>query len=198
MQPGHYENLITDALRAQLRTVDADTFAVAEQPLKADRAALFLTRYLSGLVGQILGQLAKNNELSPQIELANRLIDYLQEQTADLAPDLRIEPEAALLRAVLPRVQVPLPLQNRLAEHLDGIEPALRFSQSALFSGGNSEISLDTELRKEIATADSIDLIVSFVKWSGLRLLLPALEAFARRGHRLRVLTTTYMGANRF
>ncbi len=198
MQPGHYENLITDALRGQLRTVDAATFAVAEQPLKADHAALFLTRYLSGLVGQLLGQLAKNDELTPQIELANRLIGYLQAQTADLAPDLRVEPEAALLRAVLPRVQVPRPLQDRLAEHLDGIEPALRFSQSALFSGGNSEISLDTELRKEIASADSIDLIVSFVKWSGLRLLLPALEAFARRGYPLRVLTTTYMGATDF
>lgn len=198
MEPGHYENLITQALRAQLRAVNPDTFAVAEQALNADRAALFLTRYLSGLVGQLLGQLAKNDEVTPQIELINRLIGYLQAQAAELAPDLRVEPEGSLLRAVLPRVQVPIALQNRLAEHLDGIEPALRFSQSALFSGGNSEISLDAELRKEIATADSIDLIVSFVKWSGLRLLLPALEAFAQKGHRLRVLTTTYMGATDF
>ncbi len=198
MQPGHYENLITEALRTQLQTVNLDTFAVAEQPLNPDRAALFLTRYLSGLVGQLLGQLAKNDEVAPQIELVNRLIGYLQAEAEHVAPDLLIEPAGALLRAVLPRVQVPLALQNRLAEHLDGIEPALRFSQSALFSGGNSEISLDTELRKEIATADSIDLIVSFVKWSGLRLLLPALEAFAQKGHKLRVLTTTYMGATDF
>ena len=54
----------------------------------------------------------------------------------------------------------------------------------------------DEEIKKDIQTADSIDLVVSFIKFTGLRLLYDKLKKFiAKKRAKLRILTTTYMGA---
>lgn len=48
-------------------------------------------------------------------------------------------------------------------------------------------------------SSDSIDLLVSFIKWSAIRPLYTELKAFTKReGVRLRVITTTYMQATQY
>ncbi len=49
-------------------------------------------------------------------------------------------------------------------------------------------------LRSELATAERADIAVSFLRCSGLGLLLHAIGAFLARGGRVRVLTSTYLG----
>src|SRR5262245_13607359 len=58
------------------------------------------------------------------------------------------------------------------------------------------DLAIGHEIRSELASATAVDGIVSFVKWTGIRVIRPELEDFARRHPgRLRFLTTTYMGA---
>ena len=47
-----------------------------------------------------------------------------------------------------------------------------------------------------MATADRVDILISFIKWSGLRLLLPAFERLAQNGTPVRIISTSYMGAS--
>src|SRR5690606_1086144 len=72
-------------------------------------------------------------------------------------------------------------------------------ARSALLTGTRLDPSLGSQLRKEIATADRVDILCSFIRWSGLRVLLDDLRQLTERegddGPRLRVITTSYMGA---
>jgi superfamily II DNA or RNA helicase/HKD family nuclease len=74
--------------------------------------------------------------------------------------------------------------------------PATPIWESSLFTGAATDPRLDHELVQEIHSADRIDFLVSFIRWSGLRLLRQALEDAVRRGIRVRVITTSYMGAS--
>ena len=45
-------------------------------------------------------------------------------------------------------------------------------------------------------SADAVDILVSFIKWSGLRLLMPGFEDLKDRRVPVRLITTSYMGAS--
>ena len=51
--------------------------------------------------------------------------------------------------------------------------------------------ALEHEIRAEMMSADRVDILVSFIKWSGLRLLIPAFEELVRRKVPVRIITTS-------
>lgn len=66
------------------------------------------------------------------------------------------------------------------------------FERSMLFTARTSGTLAD-ELNRRFLTADSADLIVSFIKMSGVSLLFDSIRSFVRR-NKLRIITTAYMG----
>jgi site-specific DNA-cytosine methylase len=70
-----------------------------------------------------------------------------------------------------------------------------------LFTAGKGSPSLLQEIRRELASADQVDILVSFITVSGVRKLQDVLQQITATGAqgqsatRLRILTTTYTGA---
>ncbi|WP_197455706.1 DUF3427 domain-containing protein [Stieleria neptunia] len=94
------------------------------------------------------------------------------------------------------------PLRRLLAIHRsvddDSTErPDSPLSRCSLLTGTRLDASLGSQLRKEIATCDRVDILCSFIKWSGLRVILDHLRDLVERNDDLavRVITTSYMGA---
>ena len=149
-----------------------------------------LARYLSQIIHDYLQALPSSDgrRLSKQIELCNSLLEFLATecQVADIHDDL-LPAEAQRLLAVRPKVGVEYkPLER----------PDTPISTAALLTNSASDPTLHSQIVKEIASADSVNILCSFIKWSGVRLLKEALESFCHRpGTRLRILTTCYCGA---
>jgi superfamily II DNA or RNA helicase/HKD family nuclease len=74
--------------------------------------------------------------------------------------------------------------------------PSSSLTETSLFTGSPSEPQLAHELQAEMHSADSVDILVAFIKWSGLRLLMKAFEDLRMRDIPVRVITTAYMGAS--
>lgn len=72
--------------------------------------------------------------------------------------------------------------------------PKTSIANSTLFTG-NTGPTLESELKREIRTADRMDFLISFIKFSGLRLIYDDLVEFTKH-NKLRVITTSYMGAS--
>ena len=74
------------------------------------------------------------------------------------------------------------------------LRPKTPLNDAALLTNAHGEPSLASELRAEIDSADTVDLLCAFVMWHGLRLIENELKAAHEAGVPIRVVTTTYIG----
>jgi superfamily II DNA or RNA helicase/HKD family nuclease len=74
--------------------------------------------------------------------------------------------------------------------------PETPLSISSLLTGNADDPQLEREIRTELQNCDRVDILVSFIKWSGLSLLLSTFEEIEERGIPVRIITTSYMGAS--
>ena len=178
--PGPRDHLITLGLRRDLSELSPEI--VDEQRLDPAEAPDRLARHA---MDELRAALAGEESADVQAERVNGLLRALQDADSS---DAEIALPARLLQGIKARsplgIAVPLPPS-----------PATPFSQSDLLVNAEGQPNVGSELRAELASADSVDLICAFVIWSGVRHLRDALTGVRERGGRIRVITTTYMGA---
>ena len=198
--PGVYETLISQAIEEKLAGFPNTEFLIKKEDIDSADSYMRLADYLADVVSGILKEYFRDKDakttISKQVDVVNRILKFIEdewrtEQIDTEQDQLSEESKLQFLRGIYTKIgytdeQVEAKAKNH---------PVSGYRVSNLFTGGN-DISMDDEVRRDIQTADQIDLVVSFIKFEGLRLLIDELRKFVQRaGTRLRVITTTYMGA---
>ena len=192
LHPGLYEQVINTKLKSELAEIPQARKDTA--PIDKAEASHVLSQYLADVVQKGLDNVLDNGgDIAAQVALTNQIVTLIQTSTqeADFAA-LSVAEQAEQLLALLREADPRLAAGKTAA---DLTRPETSMAQSSLFTGAVHEPQMYTELKKEIASADRIDMLVSFIKWSGLRLIMDELREFTQNGGKLRIITTSYMGA---
>lgn len=198
LKQGIYEEIINQKLKDELTGLDINIYDIRKEHIDVEEARTLLSSYISIITRKAL-KFVRDKEkdddqqaLINQIRTCNEIISILSEQLdEDEFRQLRIEEEGEVLTSIYSRIN-----SIRSIQKGEVIRPVTPLSQSSLFTGSNYEPNMLGELKKEIVTADSIDMLVSFIKWSGLRCIIEDLKTFTDNpNNKLRVITTSYMEA---
>ena len=181
---GTYENLITDGLKREMLTSSEKGLICKQEDIDGAESPNMLTEHLSRIIRNRLSD--ENLTTEERAAFATRLIDSLGEEKEEKVVD-----DKQMLAAVVSRQE-----EARLkATNSTLVRPLTGFRVSNLFTGGQSHVSLSSEIERDIESADSICMIVSFLKLSGVNLIYDHLKRFCSNPqHRLRIITTTYCG----
>ena len=181
---GFYDLLLTDRAISGINPATSKT-----RPLdigESARLAEVLQRQLAG----VLNDLADGESIEPQLALVNGLLTELRRQ---LLPE-----DAEVIELV---GKPPSVLTSVLRHGVHHEPPQTGLTAPWLFTAGKGTPSLLSELRRELGAAEQVDILVSFITVSGVRKLrdvltrITAVGADGKPPIRIRVLTTTYIGA---
>ncbi len=149
---GLYDQIITESLSAQINPIHADI-----QPLKdssVDLLADTITRQLVSILEDLPGD--ESDKAEKQLELVNALLVQIRKI-------LSSESDGNDATSILDLVSSPL--RRLRAIHHDRqfpTPPEIGLAVPWLFTAGKGSPSLLQEIRRELSSADQVDILVSF------------------------------------
>lgn len=181
LDEGLYDLLVTRRITQQLRAGRSagfkDTVEVIDD---ADRPG-YLARYLFRQIETALRAMPQEKREERQLALANRLLGFLRACNSSSGGD-GLDPPPQVLQAVYRGGEPPQP-------------PSTPLASSNLMVNARDEPKLGFEIERELASADSVLMLVSFIQWRGWKRLQESFQKLADRGAPVQILTTTYIGA---
>lgn len=190
LKDGVYEKVISKDFDRKLTKALADKEIWADrEDVDAQEAVGYLSNYLEKLIRLCLKEIADENQdhcVDDELALTNELVDRLAHRIANLGSGHDVTEGQFLLKSLEHRA-------NKISRRKWEV-PATSLVNSFLFTNSRNDVSMVHELNREIMTCDRVDMLISFIRFSGLSLILPYLRQFTAGGGHLRVVTT-YMGA---
>ncbi len=179
---GLYDQLVTRGVRRLMERRAGEGLKATLTTLEENDCPEYLARHLIRQIQGALRALPAEARRERQLELANAVLEFVRNQNRDGVESDAVDPAGEILRAVYRGATPPVP-------------PTTPLGSNSLMMNALDEPRLGFELERELATADSVLMLVSFIKWRGWQRLKSAFHELAARRAPVRILTTTYIGA---
>lgn len=182
---GVYENIISEQISKDIEEAQDKGLICKKDNIDIAESPSMLSAYVSKIIKNKLND--DSLSLKDKKNYINKIIELLDNEDYND----KIKEEDKLLTAVISSEdEIKLKATNKCL-----IRPLSGFRVSNLFTGGQNTISLGSEIERDIACADKIYIIVSFLRLSGINLIYDDLQKFCSNPeHELRIITTTYCG----
>jgi superfamily II DNA or RNA helicase/HKD family nuclease len=184
LNEGLYDQLVTRRVRESLDRQATLGLKSLVEAIEENDHPDYLARHLIRQIKAALRGLPAEDRNRRQIDLANSLLDFVRDP-ADLIELDPVDLPGQVLRAIYRGADAPKP-------------PSTPLSVTSLLMNALDEPRLGFELEREMATADRVFMVVSFIQWRGWQRLKSAFHELATRQVPIRLLTTTYIGATDF
>lgn len=186
---GLYDRLIYEDEVGEVTSLSGQHRALVAAPTAHQRREQFIAELVHRLPELLDAAAAGQSDAS---EKAKTEIELIRQLLIQLRPGGQGERLLAMPAQLLKSVHAP---------NADVAMPATGLRHPWLFTSARADPSLLNELRAELGAVDRVDILVSFITWSGVRKLLDvlqqvtALDANGNPKTKFRILTTTYIGA---
>jgi superfamily II DNA or RNA helicase len=183
---GLFESLVTQELRERLADVAPDLTSI--EPLRNADAADRIAFHLARVIERAIEAFPEADRAEAGARVASAVIARLHESTGKSFV-LVDEPDGdpRVLRAV----------RGRRPDGLPEIiqQPMIPLLDTVLLTNSPGEPRVGHQIQAEIESADRIDVVMAFIRRSGIMPLRDHLRRHVDAGRPLRVLTTVYTGS---
>ena len=164
---GLYDLLLTEGLARSLAELTPSRADVS--PLKGG-ATEFLTDAITRQLGALLDDLPGEDadKVKAQLELVNGLLVMLRQRLVGGVGEVGTGPSADVIDLISSPLRVLRAVQR---DQQFPASPEIGLGVPWLFTAGKGSPSLLQEIRRELASSDQVDILVSFITVSGVRKL---------------------------
>ena len=165
LESGLYEQVINKELGTAIDNASDKDCSTA--PIDSAEASKVLSKYIANIIEKGLDAVVDNGgDINSQVALANKIVNtIIAESGEEEFSAMSVDERAEQLLSVLDKIYT-----NSSKNSLP--RPETSIAQSSLFTGAIHEPQMFTELKKEILSADKIDMLVSFISGADFVLLL--------------------------
>ena len=195
--PGLHESIITDRLATQLARERALPVKITAHALPDADAPERLASHVESVVRRAISDFDAEGRAALGTRLVREVVDLVDRYaSAHGSPgvgsdeaatgDGPVEPPR-LLREVAPI------RPSGASEQIP--HPIIPLLDTTLLTNSPGEPVVGRQIASELASSDRVDIVMAFIRWSGVQPFESALRAVASAGRPIRILTTTYTGS---
>jgi len=181
---GLYEKVITESFESELEALDPSLDKIRESLRRAE-AGDRLAIHISQIVASVVDGIDEKRRVNKGLELSRKLIELIAQEFDE---DNLLEDLPVLQDTILTAIT----RKNPDGSTASISRPLIPLLDTTLLTNSPGEPRVGQQLVTEVESASQIDLVMAFVRTSGIRPLLGAFKRHCDAGKPLRLLTTTY------